>query len=101
MLARRSISIHRVEHLDHRGDAELELALATATQMTPDRIRALRIAGDDGSTSCWHRLTQLRCKEIWVMGAGRFRNPDADLPADFRRAAGGVLRAGWASPGNR
>ena len=31
---------------------------------------------------------QLRCKEIWVMGAGRFRNPDADLPADFaeRRA---------------
>ena len=31
---------------------------------------------------------RLRCKEIWVAGAGRFRNPDADLPADFaeRRA---------------
>ncbi len=31
---------------------------------------------------------RLRCKEIWVVGAGRFRNPDADLPADFaeRRA---------------
>jgi hypothetical protein len=26
---------------------------------------------------------RLRCKEIWVVGAGRFRNPDADLPADF------------------
>ncbi|MFC6083009.1 Tn3 family transposase [Sphaerisporangium aureirubrum] len=26
---------------------------------------------------------QLRCKEIWVVGAGRWRNPDEDLPADF------------------
>lgn len=25
----------------------------------------------------------LRCKEIWVEGADRFRNPDDDLPADF------------------
>jgi hypothetical protein len=31
---------------------------------------------------------QLRCKEIWVTGAGRWRDPDEDLPADFeaRRA---------------
>ncbi|MCY9783170.1 Tn3 family transposase [Nocardiopsis sp. EMB25] len=31
---------------------------------------------------------QLRCKEVWVVGAGRWRNPDQDLPADFeaRRA---------------
>jgi len=27
--------------------------------------------------------TQLRCKEIWVVGADRYRNPDDDLPADF------------------
>ena len=26
---------------------------------------------------------QLRCKELWVVGASRFRNPDDDLPADF------------------
>ena len=26
---------------------------------------------------------QLRCKEIWVTGANRYRNPDEDLPADF------------------
>jgi TnpA family transposase len=26
---------------------------------------------------------QLRCKEIWVEGANRYRNPDEDLPADF------------------
>lgn len=25
----------------------------------------------------------LQCKEIWVVGAQRFRNPDDDLPADF------------------
>jgi hypothetical protein len=30
----------------------------------------------------------LRCKEIWITGADRWRNPDDDLPADFeaRRA---------------
>ena len=25
----------------------------------------------------------LRCKEIWVAGADRWRNPDQDLPADY------------------
>ncbi len=32
---------------------------------------------------------RLRCKEIWVVGADRYRNPDEDLPADFeaQRAA--------------
>ena len=29
------------------------------------------------------RHRQLRCKEIWVVGANRYRNPDEDLPADF------------------
>jgi hypothetical protein len=26
---------------------------------------------------------RLRCKEIWVVGANRYRNPDDDLPDDF------------------
>jgi hypothetical protein len=26
---------------------------------------------------------QLRCKEIWVVGANRYRNPDEDLPTAF------------------
>lgn len=26
---------------------------------------------------------KLRCKEIWVVGADRYRNPDEDLPIDF------------------
>ncbi|WP_439823224.1 Tn3 family transposase [Bacillus cereus] len=27
--------------------------------------------------------TQFRCKEIWIEGANRYRNPDEDLPQDF------------------
>jgi hypothetical protein len=26
---------------------------------------------------------KLRCKEVWVVGANRYRNPDEDLPTDF------------------
>jgi hypothetical protein len=31
---------------------------------------------------------KLRCKEVWVVGSNRYRNPDEDLPTDFeaRRA---------------
>ena len=28
---------------------------------------------------------RLSCKEIWVVGANRYRNPDRDLPTDFER----------------
>ena len=28
---------------------------------------------------------KVRCKEIWVKGAGRYRNPDDDLPHDFEQ----------------
>lgn len=28
---------------------------------------------------------RLRCKEIWVVGANRYRNPDEDLPSDFEQ----------------
>lgn len=28
---------------------------------------------------------KLRCKEIWVVGADRYRNPDDDLPADYEQ----------------
>lgn len=32
---------------------------------------------------------RIRCKEIWIVGADRYRNPDEDLPQDFeeRRAS--------------
>lgn len=37
---------------------------------------------------CVLTALRVRCKEIWVVGADRFRNPDDDLPQDFeaRRA---------------
>ncbi len=31
---------------------------------------------------------KLRCKEIWVAGAEKWRNPDLDLPADFEANRG-------------
>jgi hypothetical protein len=34
---------------------------------------------------------RLRCKEIWMVGANRYRNPDEDLPTDFEAQRG--LRA--------
>lgn len=36
---------------------------------------------------------KLRCKEIWVEGADRFRNPDEDLPADFETQREGYYAA--------
>ena len=50
----------------------------------PDQLRDLRAAD---------LRERLRCKEIWVAGADRFRNPDEDLPADFAARRDGLLRA--------
>ena len=36
---------------------------------------------------------QLRCKEIWVLGADRWRNPDEDLPQDFEQRRGEHYKA--------
>ena len=36
---------------------------------------------------------QLRCKEIWVLGADRWRNPDEDLPPDFEQRRGEHYKA--------
>lgn len=36
---------------------------------------------------------QLRCKEIWVAGAARWRNPDEDLPQDFEAQRAGHYQA--------
>nr|AAC80184.1 resolvase-like protein [Acidithiobacillus ferridurans] len=36
---------------------------------------------------------RLRCKEIWVVGANRYRNPDDDLPTDFEQNREDYYRA--------
>ncbi len=63
MLGRRSIGLNRTERLDHRMDAELEGALATAARIAAGRIKALRIVRDDGSASCWHRTWPAWCRD--------------------------------------
>lgn len=35
---------------------------------------------------------QLRCKEVWVAGADRYRNPDDDVPNELRGTARRLLR---------
>jgi len=62
--------------------------------VVPARWRELvEQVGEDGSKrvnrinyelSVLHTVREkLRCKELWLKGADRFRNPDDDLPADF------------------
>lgn len=45
------------------------------------RRRAVRMAYEVATFQALRE--RLRCKDIWVTGADRWRNPDADLPADF------------------
>ncbi len=47
--------------LDYRSAPDVEAALANATRIAPAKISNLRIAGDDGSNSCWHRWALAWC----------------------------------------
>jgi hypothetical protein len=55
------VSVGRTERLDHRADVTLEVALGKAKRFDLKRIESLRIAGDDGSASCWHRMCPAWC----------------------------------------
>jgi TnpA family transposase len=49
-----------------------------------DRNGDLRVNRMNYEISVLYSLREkLKCKEIWVMGADRYRNPDEDLPSDF------------------
>ncbi|WP_103382797.1 Tn3 family transposase [Pseudonocardia dioxanivorans] len=48
---------------------------------TRGRRRTVRMAYEIATFQALRE--RLRCKDIWVAGADRWRNPDADLPADF------------------
>jgi len=67
--------------------------------VVPPKWRDLVVEKDDDGRPRINRINyeicvltalreRLRCKEIWVVGADRYRNPDDDLPQDFetRRA---------------
>ncbi|MFO1419538.1 MAG: Tn3 family transposase [Candidatus Competibacteraceae bacterium] len=83
------------------GKQNLLFELADATLAQPDGVvrglwRDAVVEKDAAGRDRINRVTyeiavlealreQLRCKEIWVVGAHRYRNPDEDLPADFDR----------------
>ena len=45
------------------------------------RQRVVRMVYEIGTFQALRE--HLRCKEIWIIGADKWRNPDEDLPADF------------------
>jgi TnpA family transposase len=52
--------------------------------LTPDKRGHLRVDRLKYELCVLQALRErLRCKEIWVVGANRYRNPDEDLPTDF------------------
>jgi hypothetical protein len=73
------------EHVPVEGIIPAELA-ELMYQGDGRRRRILRTVYECGVFQALRE--KLRCKEIWVAGAERWRNPDLDLPADFedRRA---------------
>ncbi len=74
------------EHVpEHRG-ASGQWAEVVRRDDKRGRTRTVRMVYEVATFQALRE--QLRCKEVWVVGAGRWRNPDEDLPADFetRRA---------------
>ncbi len=73
------------EHVPVEGIIPAELA-ELMYQGGGRRRRILRTVYECGVFQALRE--KLRCKEIWVAGAEKWRNPDLDLPADFeaRRA---------------
>jgi hypothetical protein len=55
------VGVGRTERLDYRTDAALEEALGKAARFDRAWIENLRVAGDDGSASCWHRMCPAWC----------------------------------------
>ncbi|MGH3683881.1 MAG: Tn3 family transposase [Pseudonocardiaceae bacterium] len=69
------------EHVPVEGVIPLELAELMYRADKNNRRRVLRSVYECGVFQTLRE--KLRCKEIWVAGADRWRNPDEDLPTDF------------------
>jgi TnpA family transposase len=70
---------------DHRGTTG-QWADLVFKQDTRGRRRVVRMVFEVATFQVLRE--QLRCKEIWVTGAGRWCNPDEDLPKDFEARRG-------------
>ena len=69
------------EHVPVEGIVPAELAELMYRADSKRRQRILRTVYECGVFQALRE--KLRCKEIWVAGAEKWRNPDLDLPADF------------------
>jgi TnpA family transposase len=95
--------LQAIDLLKRYADSKLQAFPAEETVPVDDIVRGLWreavVEKDDSGRPRVNRITyeicvlealreKLRCKEVWVVGANRYRNPDDDLPADFeaRRA---------------
>ncbi|MFD4975316.1 Tn3 family transposase [Streptomyces sp. NPDC058424] len=65
---------------EHRGTTG-QWAEVVFKEDTRGRRRVVRMVFEVATFQALRE--QLRCKEIWVTGAGRWRDPDEDLPRDF------------------
>jgi hypothetical protein len=80
--------------LRHSKQRFLDIDTVPLAGIVPRELRPLVIEQESTGPSRIHRMhyeicmlqtlrERLRCKEIWVEGANRYRNPDADVPQDF------------------
>ncbi|CAI7974471.1 hypothetical protein FRAHR75_1390012 [Frankia sp. Hr75.2] len=69
------------EHVPVEGIVPAELVDLLYRADSRKRQRILRSVYECGVFQALRE--KLRCKEIWVLGADRWRNPDDDLPKDF------------------
>ena len=69
------------EHVPVEGIVPAELVELMYRADSKRRQRMLRTVYECGVFQSLRE--KLRCKEIWVAGAEKWRNPDLDLPADF------------------
>ena len=87
--------IEAVEYLRAHSASKRKILISDipVEAIIPKSLRSLLIEKTP-SGSCINRVSYeicvlralrdgLRCREIWVEGAGRYRNPDEDLPQDF------------------
>jgi len=87
-----------VEALDYLRSAgterRIDIHKVPVDSIVPEELRSLVIDKDSKGNERINRIPyelcllqelrhRLRCKEIWVEGAKRYRNPDEDLPQDF------------------
>jgi len=72
----------------------IDMGAVPVEAVVPEELRPLVIESDEKGRMCINRIhyevcvlqalrKRLRCKEVWIEGAHRYRNPDQDVPQDY------------------